>query len=149
VDDFDYENTMDFLEKHEFNEEERGVMWNYCGGKPVYLVEVINHKLGGGKAKDKADELLKMRTTQLRDMLDELNYVRPAIEIGGEVHRVEKEKVGEILKLFMDRESVDFELHRSAKHFLVRKNILFANPMGEEVKPQSRLDLLAIRVVIG
>ena len=148
VDDFDYNNTMDFLENYEFSDKEKGDAWYHCGGKPVYLVELINHKLGGGNTKEKAEELLKVRITQLRDLLDELNYVRPVVEIAGEQYRVEKEKVIEILKLFMDRESVDFELHRPAKHFLVKKNILFVDPMGGEVRPQSRLDLLAIRELV-
>ena len=148
VDDFDYENTMDFLERYKFSEEEKEVAWHYCSGKLVYLVELINYKLGGGNTKEKAEELLKVRINQLRDLLDELNYVRPAVEIAGEQYRVEKEKVIEILKLFDDRESVDFELHRPAKHFLVKKNILFVDPMDGEVRPQSRLDLLAIREVV-
>ncbi len=148
VDDFDYNNTMDFLENYEFSDKEKGDAWYHCGGKPVYLVELINHKLGGGNTKEKAEELLKVRITQLRDLLDELNYVRPAVDIAGEQYRVEKEKVIEILKLFMDRERVEFELHRPAKHFLVKKNILFVDPMGGGVKPQSRLDLLAIRELV-
>ena len=114
----------------------------------MYLVELINHKLGGGATKEKAEELLKVRITQLRDLLDELNYVRPVVEIAGEQYRVEKEDVIEILKLFKDRKSVDFELHRPAKHFLMKKNILFVDPMSGEVRPQSRSDLLAIREVV-
>jgi len=148
VDDFDYNNTMDFLENYGFRDKEKEDAWYHCGGKPVYLVELINHKLGGGATKEKAEELLKVRITQLRDLLDELNYVRPVVEIAGEQYRVEKEDVIEILKLFEDRESVDFELHRPAKHFLVKKNILFVDPMSGEVRPQSRLDLLAIREVV-
>jgi len=148
IDDFDYKNTMDFLEKHGFSDREKEDAWYYCCGKPVYLVELINHKSGGGNVKEKAEEFLKVRITQLRDVLDELNYVKPAIEIGGEIQMVEKEKVLEILKLFMEKESVDFELHRPAKHFLVKKNILFVDPILGEVRPQSRLDLLAIREVV-
>jgi len=33
---------------------------------------------------------------------------------------------------------VDFELHRPAKHFLVKKNMLFVDSMSGEVRPQSR-----------
>ena len=43
---------------------------------------------------------------------------------------------------------MDFELHRPAKHFLVKKNILFVDSMSGEVRPQSRLGLLAIRDVV-
>jgi len=51
-------------------------------------------------------------------------------------------------KLFRDRANVDFKLQRPAKHFLVKKNILFVDPAEGAVKPQSKLDLLAIREVM-
>ena len=148
VDDFDYDNTMGFLGRYEFSDKEKEDAWHYCGGKPVYLVELINHKLGFGDVKEKAVEDLKVRITQLKDLLDELTYVRPVVEIAGEEYRVEKEKVTEILKLFKDKESVDFELYRPAKHFLVKKNVLFVDPKEGTVRPQSRLDLLAMRAVV-
>jgi len=48
---------------------------------------------------------------------------------------------------FHDRERVESEseLHRPAKLFLAKKNILFLDPIDGRVRLQSRLDLLAIR----
>ncbi|MFQ6072253.1 MAG: hypothetical protein ACE5KT_06080, partial [Methanosarcinales archaeon] len=147
VDDFDYNNTINLLEKYGFNDKEKEIAWHYCSGKPVYLVELINHKLGNGDIKEKAEDILKIRITQLRDLLDLLNYVKPIVILEGEKYRVEREKVVEILKLFIDRDVVSFELYRPEKHFLVKKNILFVDPKEGRVKTQSKLDLLAIRTI--
>jgi len=41
------------------------------------------------------------------------------------------------------------EVDEISKAFLVKKNILFVDPLRKMIKPQSRLDLLAIREVIA
>jgi len=45
------------------------------------------------------------------------------------------------------RDNEDTKLDKSLK-FCVRKNIFFVEPVERIVKPQSRLDLLAIRKVL-
>jgi hypothetical protein len=40
------------------------------------------------------------------------------------------------------------EVDEISKEFLVKKNILFVDPLRKMILPQSRLDLLAIREVI-
>ncbi|MEA3324036.1 MAG: ATP-binding protein, partial [Euryarchaeota archaeon] len=59
VDDFDYEQTMDFLDGYGFMDGEKMMAWDYCGGKPVCLVELINRKLRGGDVKKKCEDILK------------------------------------------------------------------------------------------
>ena len=64
VDDFDYETAMVFLDKHGFSEEEKEKAWKYVGGKPVYLVELVN----SNRRWEKMDELLMLRTGELETM---------------------------------------------------------------------------------
>ncbi len=145
VDDFDYETTNTFLEGHGFTDDEKAMAWQYCSGKPVYLLELI-------RAEDKkriSEEMLNIRVTQLRDLLDYLNYTKPRITIGEDEYAVEKEDIVDILSKFVDAEYIEDEgLNRPAKYFLIRANILFINPTRGIIKPQSRLDLLAIRAVM-
>jgi AAA+ ATPase superfamily predicted ATPase len=46
VDDFDEGTTMAFLENNGFSDAEKERAWEYCGGKPVCLVETRKHPSG-------------------------------------------------------------------------------------------------------
>jgi len=145
VDDFDYETTAALLERDGFTDDEKAVAWEYCGGKPVCLNELIYADDREQIAKD----MLKTRVTQLKDLLDYLDYTKPKIMIGDDEYLVEKEDITDILNRFVDTEYLDDEgLNRPAKHFLIKDNILFLNPHTGIIKPQSRLNLLAIRDVL-
>lgn len=145
VDDFDKETTLEFLNKYNFSKEEKEIAWHYCGGKPVYLLELIMAK----DKQDKAEELLKIRINQLEYLLDYLNYVKPKVLMGDEEMIVEKEHIMKILIMFKDKDVIKNRgIHGPAKHFLVKQNILFVDPTSGIVKPQSRLDLLAIKKVV-
>ena len=148
VDDFDEKTTTEFLEGYGFTGDEKMMAWDYCGGKPVCLVELINRKLRGGDVKEKCEDILKIKVSQLRDLLDLLDYVKPQVLLGGEEYYVEREHVAEILKDFVDRDIVSFEGYRPEKQFMIKKNILFLDPKEGTVRPQSRLNLLAIREVM-
>nr|QNO49569.1 putative ATP-binding protein [Methanosarcinales archaeon ANME-2c ERB4] len=148
VDDFDRETTAEFLEGYGFTDDEVGVAWEYCGGKPVCLVELINRKFGGGDVKEKCADALKIRVSQLRDLLDLLGYVKPQVMLEEAKYDVEREHVVEIMKMLVDRDVVSFEGYRPEKQFMIKKNILFLDPKDGMVRPQSRLNLLAIREVM-
>ncbi|KAF5413495.1 MAG: putative ATP-binding protein [Candidatus Methanogaster sp.] len=148
VDDFDEVTTTAFMGEYGFTDGEKAFAWEYCGGKPVYLVELINQKLGGGAVKEKCEDIFKVRVSQIRDLLDLLGYVTPQVLLEGTEYHVEREKVVEILKDFVDRDVVSFEGYRPEKYFMVKKNILFLDPKEGTVRPQSRLDLLAVREVL-
>ena len=45
VDDFNYNTTASFLSKYGFSKDEIELIWNYFGGKPVYLTEAMNNRL--------------------------------------------------------------------------------------------------------
>jgi len=145
VDDFDYETATALLERNGFTDDEKAVAWEYCGGKPVCLMELIYADDRERIAKD----MLKTRVTQLKDLLDYLDYTKPRIMIGDDEYLVEKGDIADILNRFVDTEYIDDEgLNRPAKHFLIKDNILFLDPHTGVIKPQSRLNLLAIREVL-
>lgn len=145
VDDFDYETATALLERNGFTDDVKAVAWEYCGGKPVCLMELIYADDRERIAKD----MLKTRVTQLKDLLDYLDYTKPRIMIGDDEYLIEKGDIADILNRFVDTEYIDDEgLNRPAKHFLIKDNILFLDPHTGVIKPQSRLNLLAMREVL-
>lgn len=145
VDDFDRETAITFLEKCDFTDDEKMVAWEHCGGKPVCLLELIR----SDEKERIAKKMLATRVNQLKDLLDCLHYTKPKITIGDTEYMVEKEDIVDILSRFTDMECIDDQgLDRPAKHFLIKDNILFLDPDLGIIKPQSRLDLLAIREVV-
>jgi len=146
VDDFDEVATTTFLKVHGATDDETTVAWEYCGGKPVCLLKLI-------RAKDKemvAKKMLATRVNQLKDLLDYLDYTQPRMVVGEDEYRVGKEDVISILMRFASLEYIDDQgLNRPAKHYLIKNNILFLDPDVGIIKPQSRLNLLAIRAVLG
>ncbi|CAD6492584.1 MAG: putative ATP-binding protein [Candidatus Argoarchaeum ethanivorans] len=145
VDDFDEKTTTEFLERYGFTDDETRVAWDYCGGKPVFLLKLIRADEKEGIAK----KMLATRVNQLKDLFDYLDYTKPRIMIGEDEYRVEKDDVVSILKRFVDAECIGDEgLDRPAKHFLIKDNILFLDPEIGIIKPQSQLNLLAIREVM-
>jgi len=54
VDDFDRETTTAFLKNHGFTDDENAIAWDYCGGKPVYLLELMNYENREEKARGDA-----------------------------------------------------------------------------------------------
>jgi hypothetical protein len=58
------------------------------------------------------------------------------------------ERVVELFRKFKDKEVIRYErLGREIK-FCVEKNIMFVEPIRRTIKPQSRLDLLAMREIV-
>ncbi len=146
VDDFDYETTAAFLEKHGFTDDENAIAWEYCGGKPVYLIELMNYE----NREEKAREMLVLRTGEIETILKRINELGGEIIIEDTKYSVSYEKLVESLKKFVDRETIDMnEVDEISKAFLVKKNILFVDPLRKTILPQSSLDLLAIREVIA
>ncbi|MFQ6062756.1 MAG: ATP-binding protein [Methanosarcinales archaeon] len=135
VDDFSKETTYEFLSLYNFREDEKEIVWHYCGGKPSYLIELITSKLLGKNVEDMAKDLLKVRKSQIEEVIYSLE----------EKDREMYDKIIKIFKAFQDKESVVYKYLNKEIKFLVRKNILFASPGDKILKPQSKLDLLALR----
>ena len=142
VDDFDYEAVVEFLKKYGFHDDEIEKVWSYVGGKPIYLIDVVNFGV------ERVEEMLQMRISEIKHRLKRLREFGSEVEIEGKRYGVEYEKVVEALKKFVDRDVIDDEeLDEVTKFYLVRNNVLFADPAKSVIKPQSRLDLLAIRTI--
>ena len=139
VDDFDRETTMDFLNKYGFSNEEKELTWDYCGGKPVCLVELANAKINKKDVESEAKKFLKIRTSQILSIFDEIAL--------GKVEYSEKALIDEF-KNFEKEELVQYDKVNKEKIFLVERNVLFIDPTQRTIKPQLRLNLLAIREVV-
>ena len=139
VDDFDRKTTAAFLEKYGFTADETAIAWDYCGGKPICLVELVNAKLNGKDVESESKKLLKIRTSQILSIFDEISL--------GKVEYSEKNIIEEF-KNFEQEETLQYGRINEEKIFLVGKNVFFIDPTQRTIKPQSKLDLLAIREVM-
>ena len=144
VDDFDRETTLAFLEKHGCTEDEIGMAWEYCGGKPVCLVELINYK----NREEKLREMLRIRRGQIDQRIGVLKDVRKKILFEEDEIEITHDNVMKILKRFSEDESYEYVRITPDMTYLVKENILFADPANSIIKPQSRLNLLAIREIL-
>ena len=152
VDDFDKETAlrfMDFLSEEILNkklsDEDKELIYSHIGGKPLYIYNVID-EMRYKELKEILNLMLKEEISKLDMFLDMLNYSKPKVEVGDEVIKIKKDDIIEALKLFKDNYEVD------KKHipvpvyiYLVKKNILFLNPIEGTLKPQSFLVWNAIK----
>ena len=139
VDDFSYEETRSFLEKYGFSEDVREKVWEYCGGKPVYLVKVINAKMSGKNIKEELEDMLETRKSQILSIFDDIALKRVDVS---------EDAIIKEFSVFEVEEKVRYERLNDAKVFLVKRNVLFVDPTRRTIRPQSKLDLLAMREVV-
>jgi Predicted ATPase (AAA+ superfamily) len=144
VDDFDYGTTMAFLANNGFSDTEKERAWAYCGGKPVCLVETITSETREKKIK----EMLEIRIGQIKQRIGVLKIVSKRILFEEEEIAIRYEAIMEILDRFSTVESYAFDVITPEITYLVKENMLFIDPVRCIIRPQSRLDLLAIRTVI-
>ncbi len=146
VDDFDCETATTFLEKHGFSDDEKATAWEYCGGKPVCLIEVVNSE----KREDKAKEMLMIRISEMKTTLKRVKELGSEIGIEDKSYSVRYAELIDALKHFAEREEIDIEeMDEISTTFLVKKNVLFVDPVRGVIKPQSRLNLHAIRELMN
>ncbi|MFQ6071450.1 MAG: ATP-binding protein [Methanosarcinales archaeon] len=144
VDDFDEETAIDFLNKYRFSDKEKEIAWHYCGGKPVYLVEAINSE----NKEKKIKEMLEIRKGQIKQRIRVLKIVSKKILFEEEEIEIKYDNIIKILERFLNEESYPYEVITPEITYLVKENILFVDPVKCIIKPQSKLDLLAIREVV-
>ncbi|CAB49856.1 ATP-binding protein [Pyrococcus abyssi] len=132
VDDFKRETALRFLKNNGLSDDEAELVWNYFGGKPVYLAETIKHR---DELKEWCERMLKLRTSQILD----------------ELYALEKELFEKVVKLFFAFEKQESVPYRSLSEeilWAVKRNILFAEPVDRVLRPQGRLELLAIKRIL-
>lgn len=145
VDDFDYETTMDFLDRYSFSDAEKKAAWDHCGGKPICLVELVNSEDRGKKI----NEMFNMTSGRIETELKVVNELGAEIAVGDKICDVHYERLISILREFVTRDEINMgEIDEISKRYFVKENILFVDPLYKIIKPQSRLNLLAIRDVI-
>lgn len=144
VEDFNEVETMDFLDKHKFSDDEKVIVWNYCGGKPGCLVELVNNE----NREEKSKEMLMLRTGEINQRVKVLKIVKKTILFEGEEVELQYENILKILDRFLDNGSYAYEMITPEIAYLVKENILFIDSVRGIIKPQSKLDLLAVRGVI-
>ena len=146
VDDFDSETTLAFLGKYGFTDDEKMMAWEYCGGKPVCLIELINT---GENRIERVEEMIGIRTGQIEGLIEDAKEFGYKISYGEEEIVLNEEQILEGLEPFRTKDCLKAnELSKPVKLGLIKANILFLDPVKQIIKPQSRLNLLAIREVI-
>ncbi len=136
VDDFDYDTTKQFLQKYGFTKEEIELTWNYFGGKPVYLVEAVKNK---HKLKEFCEESLEDRVSSLLYRVKALKRENEKLF----------QRVLTLFEQFKTSETTKCDEISEDVTWTIKNNILFLDPRKRLLKPQSRLDLLAIRKVLN
>jgi len=138
IDDFDRPTAESFLRKHGFDNDEIELIWRYFGGKPIYLVRAVQAKKIGEDLKELVDRFYQMRLSQIKNAIYELEEQDKALF----------NRVLDLFKIFKDREILSYEKLSKEILFCVKNNILFVDPVRRIAKPQSRLDLLAMREIV-
>ena len=147
VDDFEKKEALEFIDflvkellkgKIVLNSKEKEKIYELVGGKPVYLISIIN------------DLKIKSLDETLNYLLqDEKQKIKYFLEDVEERDMELYKKVINVFKLFQDKEKIpDSLVKKSLKEFLVSKNILFLDPIKGILKPQSRLTYHAINVAL-
>ena len=90
-----------------------------------------------------------MRAGELKTFIKTLKELGDKITVKEERYDVSYEKIVCALKMFLNEEEIDmWSIDEISKHYLVRNNILFLDPDIGIIKPQAKLNLLAIREVM-
>ncbi len=146
VDDFDYETARSFLEKYGFSEDEIELTWEYFGGKPVYLVEAVKER---DRLREFCEEMLGLRKSEIAQSLKMLRELGDEVVIRGRKYEVSYKNVVSTLRELAKKEVLPNVVDEITKRYLVRENILFADPVKGILRFQSRLDMLAVRALVA
>ena len=101
----------------------------------MYLVKLVNTKLVSGDIIEKSEMMLEEEISRLIFLLAR--------------NKERKRDIIDMLSIFASVEEVKYsdDLDIDLLSFLVKQNLLFLDPVRRTIKPQSRLNLLAIREV--
>ncbi len=134
VDDFDRETVEKILREKGFDDKEIDIVWHYFGGKPIDIIRAIQMKNIGRDIREYCEEKLEERKNLISEIIlqreDEKDFF---------------ERIISLLKNFENHDLIRYKKITPEISFLVKNNILFVDPRKKFIKPQSKLDLLAIR----
>ena len=155
IDDFDKPTAikfMDFLTKELLNKslsnEQKEQIYSLVGGKPLLIYKIVD-KMRYGDLDNILNQMIKGETSKLNMFLEIMEYSKPKIEIGNNIIEIDKKEVLNALKLFKNKYEIPKkEISMPVYSYLIKENILFLNPSGETLKPQSYLIWNAIKKVL-
>lgn len=148
IDDFAKNETKEFLEEYGFKEGEIDLIYDYLGGKPTLLIEIIEAKMDNKNISEVLEYMLLDQKQKILFLLSNLKYFKKKINIDEGEFEVNYNLVIDSLKSFKDKEELDANLDEIVKIYLTRQNLLFLDPVRGILKPQSKLVLKAIRAII-
>jgi AAA+ ATPase superfamily predicted ATPase len=103
-------------------------------------VKVINAKISGKDVKEEVERMLEIRKSQILSIFDAIALKEVDIS---------EDAIIKEFGVFETADEMEYERLSDEKIFLVKKNVFFVDPTRRRIRPQSKLDLLAIRKVIG
>ena len=149
IDDFDKETAEEFLGKYGFNESEKEIAWEYVGGKPIRLIDAIDAKINDKSIEEEINTKLNIRKSEIREILRSVKDFGDEIRIKGKIHPVSHENLLSSFSKFKDKREVNpGEFEGVSRIYLIKKNILFFDPARDIIKTHSKLDIIAIRVIL-
>jgi len=153
VDDFEKKEALEFLnflekeilKKENFlSQSEKEKVYDLVGGKPVYLVSIVND-LKTKPLKKVLSYFLQDEKAKIKMELEKFDYIKVRVKYEDQEVEIKKEDVIEIFRKFKNQDVLKKdEVKAPAYYYLVKKNILFLDPINEILKPQSRLTWHAI-----
>ncbi|PKP51449.1 MAG: ATP-binding protein [Candidatus Altiarchaeales archaeon HGW-Altiarchaeales-3] len=148
IDDFDSATAKKFLEKYGFNNEEQKITLNYFGGKPIHLAGIIEAKALGEDIKEKIERNITKRKGEIRQKLYYIKNIGKDITFGDATIRLSHKKIIEVMEIFKNNEITEYKAITPEIAYLTSENVIFVDPMKTTIKPQSKIDLIAIREVL-
>ena len=149
IDEFDKKTTYKFLEKYNFTNEEKELTWQYFRGKPTHLATAILAKIGGERIEETVLTTVRIRKGEIRTALNRVEQLSAEVSIEDKIYQVDYSALIDTLNKFLEKDLINAsEIDEITKTHLVKKNILFVDPVLDIIKPQSKIDLIAIREVL-
>ena len=104
-------------------------------GKPVYLVEAVKEK---DRLREFCEELLEDRVSSILYRIKDLKR---------EDENLFKQVIG-LFERFKESEAIECDEISDEVVWCIKNNVFFLDPRKRCLKPQSRIDLLAIRQIL-
>ncbi len=148
VDNFEDEVTEKFLKKYKFNEDEIKLTLKYVGGKPLLLQNMISIKQSGKSIEEEINKYILKRIGEIKQILYYVKKFGKTITFGEKDISLSEPEIIKILENFKVLEIFTYDVITPEIFYLVKENILVIDSQRRIIKPQSRIDLIAIREIL-